>query len=190
MELPEDSLYYSQHHFQVALLQGLLTAGVQKILQHGNQKLTHPHKQCMLKSSNVPAAQNCSSSSFAAKSGKMSCEFSTNNQAMLQERQDDMRVFKRVFVLTGSLQGHGKIAFEAKVCHIRISHAVRSLSERLEEGSGLYENTQRLQLGQDGSIVYLKTGAVLERTKSSRSRTKTRGREGAFSHFSIPSVAA
>lgn len=38
--------------------------------------------------------------------------------------------------------------------------------------------------------VHLKTGALLDRTKSSRSNTKTRGRHGVFSHFSIASFAA
>ena len=37
---------------------------------------------------------------------------------------------------------------------------------------------------------HLKTGAVLDRTKSRRSRTNTLGRDGAFSHFSMASFAA
>lgn len=45
-------------------------------------------------------------------------------------------------------------------------------------------------LMRDGDSAHLKTAALLASTKSSRSSTKGRGRVGALSHFSIPSLAA
>ena len=51
---------------------------------------------------------------------------------------------------------------------------------------------QQLAVHQDRvcDMLYLKTAALLPNTKSSRSSTKGLGSAGAFSHFSIPSLAA